>query len=292
MHEGDRRRRGLSGGFGDVISDALVKSRKGNHGSPHFDFLRGLFDRNHMFRATGFDFLRGHHKWDSEFPRVNPLSWQKRARQITCASHVHILCTEALLYSEGTFFSAPPWIDLDSLAKLFRHHVSSLLLKAEKTTPLIVEKMIGWPHSSFNVHRAEPTDPDDREAVERVVAYLVQCSVSLERLSYLPEQDKVVYKEAPNGPEKKNLLAPRFYRRAFGPHTRVRWAELIRRVYEAEPLLCPRYRRPMKIIAFITEADVIRKILIHLNLWDAPIRPPRLSPPCTRRRTRSLSALL
>ncbi len=36
----------------------------------------------------------------------------------------------------------------------------------------------------------------------------------------------------------------------------------------------------MEIIAFITEADPIRKILVHLNLWDAPIRqpPPRLPP--------------
>jgi hypothetical protein len=30
----------------------------------------------------------------------------------------------------------------------------------------------------------------------------------------------------------------------------------------------------MSIISFITDPDVIRKILVHLNLWDAPIRPP------------------
>jgi hypothetical protein len=30
----------------------------------------------------------------------------------------------------------------------------------------------------------------------------------------------------------------------------------------------------MKIISFISDPDVIRKILVHLNLWDAPIRPP------------------
>ena len=46
--------------FPQVMIDGLVKSRKGTHGLPHFDFPRGLFDRNHMFRATGFDFLRGY----------------------------------------------------------------------------------------------------------------------------------------------------------------------------------------------------------------------------------------
>jgi hypothetical protein len=30
----------------------------------------------------------------------------------------------------------------------------------------------------------------------------------------------------------------------------------------------------MKINSFITDPNVIRKILVHLNLWDAPIRPP------------------
>jgi len=42
---------------------------------------------------------------------------------------------------------------------------------------------------------------------------------------------------------------------------RKRWANLIRHIYEVDPLVCPRCGGRMKIIAFITEARVIRAIL-------------------------------
>lgn len=45
---------------------------------------------------------------------------------------------------------------------------------------------------------------------------------------------------------------------------RRRWAELIRRIYEADPLVCPRCGATMRIIAFITEPRVIGTILDHL----------------------------
>jgi hypothetical protein len=44
---------------------------------------------------------------------------------------------------------------------------------------------------------------------------------------------------------------------------RRRWASLIRRVYEVDPLVCPRCGAEMRIIAFITET--IRRILDHIR---------------------------
>jgi hypothetical protein len=45
---------------------------------------------------------------------------------------------------------------------------------------------------------------------------------------------------------------------------RRRWAELIYRIYEVDPLTC-RCGAKMRIVAFITEPSVIRKILDHLD---------------------------
>lgn len=53
------------------------------------------------------------------------------------------------------------------------------------------------------------------------------------------------------------------------------WALLLARIYEALPLVCLQCGGEMKIIAFITEAVVIRKILGHLG---EPTSPPRLLP--------------
>ena len=56
------------------------------------------------------------------------------------------------------------------------------------------------------------------------------------------------------------------------------WARLIAKVHEVDPLLCPRCGQRMSIVAFLTDALAIRKILDHLGLStpeaDKP-PPPR-----------------
>jgi len=59
------------------------------------------------------------------------------------------------------------------------------------------------------------------------------------------------------------------------------WARLIKKVYEADPLTCPRCSRPLKIIGFIDTPSVIERILRHLKLWDRPERAPPPQPPRT-----------
>ena len=46
------------------------------------------------------------------------------------------------------------------------------------------------------------------------------------------------------------------------------WARLIQKVYEVDPLICPKCQGPMRIISFIEDLDIIEKILRHLGLWD------------------------
>ena len=48
------------------------------------------------------------------------------------------------------------------------------------------------------------------------------------------------------------------------------WARLIRKVYEADPVECPRCKGPMRVIALIVEPEIIQRILEHLGRW-API---------------------
>ena len=61
---------------------------------------------------------------------------------------------------------------------------------------------------------------------------------------------------------------------------RRRWANLIRRVYEVDPLVCPRCGSEMRVIAFITEPKVIKRIVDHLRQRERSARPPpRRGPP-------------
>jgi len=54
------------------------------------------------------------------------------------------------------------------------------------------------------------------------------------------------------------------------------WAEMIRKVYEVDPLICPNCQGQMKVIAFITDYPVVDRIIRHLKLSFQAERP---SPP-------------
>jgi len=51
------------------------------------------------------------------------------------------------------------------------------------------------------------------------------------------------------------------------------WAEMIRKVYEVDPLLCPACGGRMSIIAFIEDHKVIDKFIAHLKLTFMAERP-------------------
>ena len=63
--------------------------------------------------------------------------------------------------------------------------------------------------------------------------------------------------------------------------SRACWARLIRKVFEVDPLICPRCGAEMKVIAVLTEPKVVDKILRHLQEkadrappGDLPLNPP------------------
>jgi len=59
-----------------------------------------------------------------------------------------------------------------------------------------------------------------------------------------------------------------------------KWRELIKKVWEADPLLCPKCSREMRIVALIDDRKVIARILRHLGLWSQGVRvSPARTPP-------------
>jgi len=58
-----------------------------------------------------------------------------------------------------------------------------------------------------------------------------------------------------------------------------RWSYFIRKVYETDPLTCPKCQGEMRIISFIDQPEIIKKILQHLGLWEESHAPPGRDPP-------------
>jgi len=66
------------------------------------------------------------------------------------------------------------------------------------------------------------------------------------------------------------ILEPQGNQKAF----RKSWARLIQKIYEVDPLICPKCQGKMRIISAIDDRQVIRAILEHLGLWLVRSRPP------------------
>jgi len=81
------------------------------------------------------------------------------------------------------------------------------------------------------------------------------------------------------------ILEPEMTDKAF----RKNWARLIQKIYEVDPLRCPKCQGSMRVIAFIENEDVVKKILRHLGLpacashadrWEVKRKPtPRANAP-------------
>ncbi len=46
------------------------------------------------------------------------------------------------------------------------------------------------------------------------------------------------------------------------------WRECIKKIWKDDPLICPECLTEMKIISFIENPGIIKKILQYLDLWD------------------------
>ena len=88
---------------------------------------------------------------------------------------------------------------------------------------------------------------------------------------------KAVPTAAVQAPEDAQVVAAR---------ARSAWARLIHKVYEVDPLECPKCGAPMQVIALIDDAEVIRQILEHLGCWGAGRRARRNGISARRRGTR------
>jgi len=57
------------------------------------------------------------------------------------------------------------------------------------------------------------------------------------------------------------------------------WSYFIRKVYETDPLICPKCQGEMRIISFIDQPGAIKKILQQTGLREESHAPPERDPP-------------
>jgi len=238
---------------------------------------------------------------------------QTFGQKINLHPHLHFLLTEGGEDSDGKFHHVASFQD-SLLAEFFKCEVFSLLLGEELISEALVEKIASWHHSGFSVHsKVKASTKEEAERVGkymiRPVLSLERLSFlepagkvcyrygkdaeELERMDYLefiarvtshiPDKGQVtiryfgLYANAHRGKVRKREEREQKLRiiEEEGPRIPRRgWAEMIRKVYEVEPMLCPKCGAQMRIIAFLTDYSMVDRIINHLKLTFVAERPP------------------
>ena len=101
--------------------------------------------------------------------------------------------------------------------------------------------------------------------------------------SHIPDKGQVMVRyyglhaNAHRGKVKKASLSPSALRMAEEeprPVPSKGWAEMIRKVYEVDPMVCPYCGGRMKVVAFLTDYAVVDRIMEHLKLIFVAEKPP------------------
>ena len=224
--------------------------------------------------------------------------------------HIHVLAADGAFDADGGFRVLPP---IPRLEPLFRKGVLALLRREGLLSDALAERMLAWRHTGFSMHNSVRVRAGDAAGRRRLAQYMLRAPFSLEKMSYDPESETVIYRSRMHKTLKRNFqlmhgadwlaqlcahIPDRFEhlvryagwysnrsrgkRRRMEPETpqiavretdvreaaRVRstWARLIHKVYEVDPLQCPKCKGPLRVAALIDDAAIIRRILTHLGL--------------------------
>ena len=115
--------------------------------------------------------------------------------------HLHILVSDGCFHENG-MFSVSPTIDTKTLEQIFRHKVLKMLLAKGKITQDMIALLDKWRHSGFNVFFGLRILPRQEKSMENLARYIIRASFSQERMSYVPEEAKVIY-QSKDGKEEK-----------------------------------------------------------------------------------------
>ena len=101
-------------------------------------------------------------------------------------------------------FRVAPRFTTKTLEEIFRHKVFKMLLSKGKITEDLVDMLMNPASagSGFNVFSGPRIQPGEEEAMENLARYIIRASFSQERMTYIPEESKVVY-QSKDGKEEK-----------------------------------------------------------------------------------------
>jgi len=82
-------------------------------------------------------------------------------------------------------FRVAPRFEAKGLEEIFRHRVFKMLLSKGKITEDLVNMLMKWRHSGFNVFCGPRIQPGEEKAMEYLARYIIRASFSQDRMTYI-----------------------------------------------------------------------------------------------------------
>lgn len=116
--------------------------------------------------------------------------------------HIHILITEGGVSPDGAFHHVSCFLD-EVIQQIFTHKVSSLLLRKRIIGLSLVQNILRWHPSGFNVHSQVKTQ--NKSDAERIAKYMIRPVLSLKRLFLDEAESKIRYQFSRNDSQEEPM---------------------------------------------------------------------------------------
>lgn len=233
--------------------------------------------------------------------------------------HLHSILTDGVLLPGGTFHRLPNFSN-EKFTEVFSVKVPALMHRVGLIDYDRIELIQTWEHSGFSVWAGPPMESDEAvkfiaRYIDRGPVSLQKLSIEDSLVSYLTDDGPAkkldpleflarlqahipdkwestvryfgIYSHRYRGEEKKIQVAETTDDTAIpvtaepAPIASRTWAACMKRLFEVDPLMCPKCKSQMKIIAFITDPKEL--IAISKSLGIEPLEAPQKvrAPPAT-----------
>jgi len=210
---------------------------------------------------------------------------------VTFNPHIHVLAADGVFRADGVFVALPA-VPVKLLEQGFRSEVLKLLVAERAIGKRLSASTLAWRRSGFSVHNGVRVRAGDAEGRKKLAQYMLRASFCLKRnFQLMPGAQwlEMLCRHIPDRFEHLVRYVGWYSTRCRGQRARAAaaavavqapddaqvvaaraksaWARLMHKVYEVDPLACPKCGTPMHVIALIDDATVIRRILEHLGRW-------------------------
>lgn len=87
--------------------------------------------------------------------------------------HLHAIVSDGCFLKDGSLQTAPIFM-LEDLEEAFQYEVLKMLKKEGKINDAIIENMLSWHHSGFNVYIGDRIEPDDKIGLGNLARYIIR----------------------------------------------------------------------------------------------------------------------